>query len=472
MNTNLDSSPAAARWKIPAAIAAIACALAVSLLLRHSPSPAAVQTTPPVETADQAISSIPMPTGNSASEKTLAKTLDKLRKAPNSAMEWAKTGDALAQRMRDSGDLSFYPIAGKAYLHALSLDPKEVPALNGMAWVTGGAHRFDESVAWANKSLAVEPANADAYGIIGDADLELGAYDAAFEQYQKMMDLRPNLSSWSRGAYLLWITGDTFKATALMDKAIRAGGAFAEDTAWCRAKLATMYCHQGDFKSAAEALAPSLRAKSRNAHVLLAAAQIAEATDEPELAVGYYKLMLENGSQHDALVGLGDLHAAKGEMEEAEKYYRQVEELHVANLASKVHDHTKMALFLADHDRNLVEAMRLAEQDKLTRNVLTADDLAWVYFKNGENEKAIAAIKIALSRNTPDSSIHYHAGMIALKAGDISSALRHLQIALAMNPRFSVLQAPLARAALVSIANRKAMPTGLTTSVSSEHGAK
>ena len=117
-----------------------------------------------------------------------------------------------------------------------------------------------------------------------------------------------------------------------------------------------------------------------------------------------------------------------------------------------------MALFFADHDRNVVEAMRLAEQDKLTRNVLSADTLAWVYFKNGQIDKAIPAIKLALSRNTPDSSIHYHAGMIALQSDDIESAMRHLQIALAMNPKFSLLQAPLARAGLQRIADRKVAP--------------
>lgn len=462
------SRPGKSRWKIPAVIACIAGAFGLALYL-HKPAISGSSAAKPVaDTAESAFAAIPLPTGNSASEKAVTAALTDAHKKPTSAEAWATIGDTLAQRLRDTTDQNFYKLAGTAYMHALSLDSANVAAMNGMAWVTGGAHKFDESIAWADKSIAVNPANADAFGILGDANLELGNYEDAFDQYQKMMDLRPDLSSWSRGAWLLWLTGDTLKSGNLMQQAIRAGGAFAENTAWCRAKLATMYFQDGSYPAAAEAVAPSLKEHSKNPHILLIAAHIAEATQEPDVAAEYYKLMLIPGPNHDALAGLGDLAAAKGDAAEAEKYYRQVEELHAANLSSGVHDHMKMALFLADHDRNIVEAMRLAEQHKLTKNVLEADALAWVYYKNGENDKAIKAIKLALSRHTPDSGIHYHAGMIALKAGDLESARRHLQVAIAQNPRFSVLQAPLAAKALEEIATRNRLPAAAAQSTGIE----
>ncbi len=40
--------------------------------------------------------------------------------------------------------------------------------------------------------------------------------------------------------------------------------------------------------------------------------------------------------------------------------------------------------FYADHDRNLIEALRMAEQRKLSDNVFDADTLAWCYYKNGQ----------------------------------------------------------------------------------------
>src|SRR5438552_3446118 len=44
----------------------------------------------------------------------------------------------------------------------------------------------------------------------------------------------------------------------------------------------------------------------------------------------------------------------------------------------------QLALFYADHDRRLPEALRLAEQESRSRGgVYTDDALAWAFYKNG-----------------------------------------------------------------------------------------
>lgn len=394
------------------------------------------------------LAAIPSTSGKSASENAVREAIQKTKSNPTKPEQWVSLGDALAQRIRETTDLSYYNFAESAYQRAIELTPDCVDAMNGMAWVEGGRHQFDRSIEWANRALAIAPDNADAFGILGDADLELGNYDSATENYQRMMDLRPDLSSWSRGAHLLWLTGNKVEANTLMEKAIRAGGAFAENTGWCRANLAMMLFHDGAFAAATQVLEPSLRAKSRNLPILLISARLATAAHEPKVAEQYYQLMLEAGPHHDALVGFGDLQAHQGHPLEAEKFYRQVEDLHTAHLTSGAHDHVQMARFYADHDRNLIQALRLAEQHKLTRNVLEADTLAWVYYKNGDQPRAIEAIKRALSQCTPDAEIHYHAGMIAAKAGDHETAKRHLETAIAMNPQFNILQVAVARRTL------------------------
>ena len=435
--------------RLTAIILCLAGALGTALFLKQQEPPssaAAVSELPP--TPAEVLAGIPVPSGDSVSEKAQVRALQQAKTNGGKAEVWVSLGDTLAQRQRESTDQTYFDFAEAAYQQALRLKPDTVDAMTGLAWVEGGRHRFDASQEWARKALVLAPESADAYGILGDAALELGDYEAATDHYQKMMDLRPDLSSWSRGAWLLWLTGDQVQATSLMEKAIRAGAAFAENTAWCRARLATMLIHDGAFVAASKALEPSLRERSRNPHILLAAARLATATKDFEVAEQYYQKLLENGPNHDALVGLGDLEAIKGKSAEAEKYYLQVEQLHTAHLASGVHDHVQMAKFLADHDRNLIDALRLAEQHKLTRNVLEADVLAWVYHKNGDQPRAIEAIKRALSQNTPDAEIHYHAGMIAAAAGDREAATRHLRAAIAMNPQFNPLQAPIARKTL------------------------
>lgn len=440
------------------------CVLAAFFTARffHEPSktlppPISNEPSSPILTPTAILNRLPVPDPNTKTGKLLAASLLKARTSPNDAKNWIQIGDAFAQLQRESEDPHYYDAAETVYSEALRLTPKSVNALAGMAWVTGGRHQFDKSIAWGNQALAIDPQCIDAFGILGDAALELGEYDMAFDNYQKMADLRPDLSSWSRAAHLLWLTGETNKAKTLMGKAIGAGAPFAENTAWCRIRMATMLFHEGAIPPAEDAIRPLLEAGSKNSHLLLLAASIACAKDDLTLAENHYRTLLESGPNQQAYAGLGDLMTAQGKSEEAEKFYLNVEELHASHVLNGVHDHGFMAKFLADHHRNLVEALRMAEERKLTKNVQEADTLAWVYYKNGMLPQAIAAMKNALSQNTPDPEMHYHAGMIASAYGDLTSAKKHLERALAMNPNFSLIQAPLAVKALEQLDQQKSV---------------
>ena len=101
----------------------------------------------------------------------------------------------------------------------------------------------------------------------------------------------------------------------LMEKAIRAGAPYAENTAWCRAKLAMMLFEDGAFLPAAQMLAPALAAAPQNIHVLLAAGRIASARNDFEGATRYYQTVLEAAPSHEALAALGDLAAINGDHE-------------------------------------------------------------------------------------------------------------------------------------------------------------
>ncbi len=422
---------------------------------------AAVATTPNAAplTAGQTIAQIPPPKGTSATDRALGVAFAKVRGKSDDCVGWVNLGDALAQVLRDTANEKYYDHAETAYLFALRLQPRSVDAMTGMAWVADGRHLFEQSRQWANRALALDASNAAAFGILGDAAVELGEYDAAYEHYQKMMDVKPDLSSWSRGAHLLFLTGDSKKAIWLMEKAIKAGAPFAENTAWCRARLAMMLFNQGAFISAAQVLEPPLKTGTKNTHVLLAAGRIAAAREYFPAAEKYYQTVLEGGANHDALAALGDLCATNGKKAEAEKYYDQVEALDKVQFARAGHSHMAMAKFYADHDRKPIEALRMAEARKLTRNINDADTLAWVYFKNGDQPHAIEAIKRALSQKTQDAEIHFHAGMIAAKFGDRVSAQNHLQLALSLNPHFSILQAPVAVATLEQLGSSQSAPT-------------
>ena len=331
--------------------------------------------------------------------KSMAAAVEQVRRLPDSAQAWVALGDVIAQGQRETADPSCFGHAAIAYQRALQLQASHTGAMAGMAWVHGGRHEFDLSRLWAEKALALEPGNTASHGIIGDAAVELGDYDEAFEHYQKMMDLRPDLSSWSRGAHLLWLTGKQSRAVLLMEQAIKSGGPYAENTAWCRARLAIMLFHDGALLPAAQALAPAIDAGSVNPHVRLAAGRIAAAGADFETARMHYQKVLESGGNLEALIALGDIFAVRGDTFSAEKYYAEVEALHRSHRETGIHDHMEMARFYADHDRQLPEALKLIQEHGQSGNPMEMDTFAWVYFKNGDQNKAIECIKTASEKS-------------------------------------------------------------------------
>jgi tetratricopeptide (TPR) repeat protein len=355
---------------------------------------------------------------------------------------WTRLGDAYMQKARETADLSYYGRAEGAYRKALASNPSSANARVGMGWVSGGRHEFEQSIDWARKALAIDPNRADAYGLLGDAAVEMGDYEKAFDHYQKMLDLRPDISSYSRGAHLLFMTGDIRKATLLMTKAIGSGAPFAENTAWCRAQWALMQFAQGSYLSASQLLTEALQAAPNNYHLLAAMGRVKAAMKDYDAAIDYYKRAEAVVPQHEVVVALGDIYTLQGKTQEAAAQYALVDVIHKLNRANGVIGDLQVAQFFADHDRNLDEAVRLAETEYATRpNVYVADTLAWCYYKTGRIAEAQRTIAKALSQNTPEAMFLHHEGAIYARAGDYAHAKTALYQALSLSPNFHPLAA-------------------------------
>jgi tetratricopeptide (TPR) repeat protein len=387
---------------------------------------------------------LPAQSARPASDDVIEKASAIARSRPTSAA-WSRLGDAYMQKARETMDLSYYGRAEASYREALTLNPNYANALVGVAWVLSGRHEFEQSIEWAAKALKIEPNRADAYGLLGDAATEMGDYDSAFEHYQKMLDLKPDIASYSRAAHLLFVTGGFRKATLLMSKAIGSGGAYPENRAWCIAQLALLDFAQGAYVPAEQLLSQALKETPSNYHLLAAMGKVKAAQKDFPAAVEYYKGAQAIVPQHEVVVALGDLYTLAGRTEDANRQYALVDVLRKLNKANGVTGDLQMAQFLADHDRDLDGALRLAEAEYKTRpTVYGADTLAWCYYKNGRIPEARKYSSKALSQNTPEALFFYHRGLILAKGGDIGEARRTLYQALSQNPYFDPLGAVVA----------------------------
>lgn len=373
---------------------------------------------------------------------------------PNDAKAWVQLGDALMQKARETAEPNYYDYAEKTYVKGLSLAPQDPEALLGMAWVTSTRHQFAESITWAKKTLAIAPRLHAAHGLIGDAYVETGDYENAFQSYQTMLDIRPDVSSYSRGAHLLYLTGDLRKAIWLMDKAVKAGGPYAENSAWCRAQLADMYLSEGAVLPARQTVEPAIKLTPDNYHLQAEMGKIKEFQGDLKGAIAAYEKAVAITPQHVALVELGDLYAATGDKAKAEAAYAQAEKTHDHHMVKGLKDELYMARFFVDHDRQKERALKIAEGRSDTTNPMDAENVAWVFYKCGKFADAKTMINKALSKGTPDAMRLYHAGMIYAALNDRFPAQEYLQRAVDLNPHFSLSGTPDALAKLQELGSK------------------
>lgn len=401
-----------------------------------TPAPAS-RSASPVTTPDATLAAITTPLRASASDREIDKWAALAKKRPGETTSWVRLGDSFMQKARETADLSYYGKAEGCYAKALTISPNRTEALIGQAWVNSGRHEFEKSVELAQKALAVDPENNEAYGLIGDAYVEMGKYDLAVIQYQKMLDLRPDLSSYSRGAHMMQLTGDTKKALWLIDKAIKTGGPYAENTAWCRAQEAQIMLGVGAYMPADKLMTEALKSNPKNFHLLVTQGRAKSALKLYPSAIESFKKAVEIAPQLDAVIALGDLYKVAGKHDLAKNQYDLVESIHKLNKANGVKGDLQIAQFYADHDIHLPEALKMAEEECKTRsNVYAEDILAWCYFKNGRLPEAKKAIEAAVSVKTPEALFLYHKGMIQAKSGEVSSARKTLYEALSVSPNF------------------------------------
>jgi tetratricopeptide (TPR) repeat protein len=397
--------------------------------------------------------------GSSASvpdRPSIDQTIDRLtlktRQQRQDRAAWTALGDAFMQKARETADASYYGRAEQAFEQARALDAANGDAIVGLAWVQSARHEFEKSTEWAQKALALDSTNAAAHGLLGDAALELGDYDLAAEHYQRMLDLRPDLSAYSRSAHFLFVIGDVRRATWLMDRAIKAGGPYPENTAWCRAQLALMHLATGNLVAAEQIVDQAIARTPNNYHVLFAQGRVRAARANYAGAIDAYRRASAIAPQHKVAVALGQLYTVTDDRKNAEQQWALVETIDRLNKANGVTGDVQIARFLADRDRRLAEALAIAEREfKRRPNVFAADALAWAYYKNGRYADARRLVAKALAHRTPDASFLFHAGMIHAKLGDRATAQRQLAQALSLNAAFDPIDAPIAAATLAEL---------------------
>jgi len=295
---------------------------------------------------------------------------------------------------------------------------------------------------WGEQAKQINPDRPYAYGVVADAQIELGRYSEAVETLQAMVNLRPDMSSYSRISYARELHGDISGALDLMQRAVDSGVPNAENTAWVRTQLGTLYFNTGQLDQAEIEYQHTLQDRPNYVYAIAGLGRVRAAQGNTDEAIKLLTQAVAIMPMPEFVITLGDLYQSTGQHEAAGQQYKLVAAIEKLYQANGVDLDMEIALFNADHDQNLNETLALARKAYANRpSIYGADVLAWALYKTGNYTEAKKYSEEALRLGTKDALKYFHAGMIALKLGDKTQAREYLEQALSINPHFSILYA-------------------------------
>ena len=209
-------------------------------------------------------------------------------------------------------------------------------------------HQFTEAIRWGERSLAINAYKARTLGVIGDGQLELGRYDEAFATFQRMVDLRPDLSSYARVAYARELIGDVDGAIAAMEDAVQAGAPYGENTAYVQVQLGHLSFNAGRLDEAEAAYQKAMRLYPNYKYAQAGVARVVAARGDLPRAIALLTDVVDVMPLPEFVIALSDLYRAAGQPAEAAKQDDLVRAMSALYQTNGVDLNIELAMFEAE----------------------------------------------------------------------------------------------------------------------------
>jgi tetratricopeptide (TPR) repeat protein len=390
--------------------------------------------------------SLPVREGASADTTLLPRLQRQVRENRAGAHGLTLLGLAYQQAARESGDPTYYPKSEAVLKRALRLGQDDLLATSGLGALALSRHQFRDALALGRRAVALSPTTARGHGIVGDALVELGRYEQAFAAFDRMVSLKPSLASYARVSYARELLGDIGGAAEAMQLAIDAATGQRESQAWAYTQLGKLYATHGRLGPAEHQYRRALGVRTGYVYAVDGLAQVAAARGRLREAISLERRAAEEIPLPQFVATLGDLLRASGDDHGAARQYALIGAIDRLLRANGVRVDLESALFDVDHGVHLRRALARAHAARADRPSIDGDDvLAWALARNGRCADALHYSKRALRLGTVDANKFFHRGMIERCLGNGAESKRWFRRALAVNPHFSVISAPVAK---------------------------
>lgn len=307
----------------------------------------------------------------------------------------------------------YYPAILKILDGILYLNPNNFEATTFKASVKMSQHQFSEARDLAEMARGINPNNAYVYGVLVDANVELGDYKKAVEMSDKMQNLKPSLEAYSRVSYLREIYGDYKGSIQAMKMAVEAGLPGSEPYCWSKNTLGQLYETTGKLADAENEYKGILAVRPSYAFAMRGQARVLKAQKQYEKALAVLEkaaMIMPEFSFHEEMA---EIFALQGNKEKAMKKFEDVAKM-LDEDAKSGHavDLELCKLYTKMEQLDNAKKYGMIELQKRPKNIDVNHAMAVVEFKMNDFKKAKEYITVALSTGSKNPELLNDAGKI------------------------------------------------------------
>lgn len=371
--------------------------------------------------------------------KTVAK-VDELKKAiaknPGDVKPRLQIATIYMAEARITGEHPYYyPAVLKILDGVLSIDPRNFEATTFKASVKMSQHHFAEARELAEQARQINPSNAYVYGVLVDANVEMGDYEQAVAMSDKMQALKPSLESYSRASYLREIYGNYPSSIEAMKMAVQAGLPGSEPFCWSKNTLAHLYVVTGQLDKAESEYAEILAIRPSYAFAMGGQARVQMLRKEYDKALATLSkasAILPEFSFHEQMA---EIYTLQGNKEKAAgKYAEVVKMLDEDAQSGHTVDLELCKLYTKTGQLDSAAYYGQKEFTKRPKNIDVNHALATVAFQKNDLKKAQEYIETAMRTGSKDPELLQQASQIALALGNVDESRKLITEAKKVNP--------------------------------------
>lgn len=350
-----------------------------------------------------------------ATQKKVREYRADLKQHADKIEDYIRLAEIYLQESRVTANHHFYvPVASTLIDETLRRDPINFEALVTGAGLKMTLHQFADAEKMVSQAIAQNPYNATSYGVLCDANVELGHYQTAIAACDSMMAKRPDLRSYARASYLRQLTGNDDAAIQAMLMAADAGAFGAENRCWTLYQLANLFFQKGKLDTAAYIYRGILQERPSYAYAHSGLAMVHVARAEYGEAIRELVTATQQLPEHVFLEQLADVYLAMGDTTNAHTLEGRVFTAFDQHEKDGWNIDREYAQFAADHSVRLDEALERAEREWKRRptNADAIETYAWCKYRSGDANGAASLMERIAAYRIVTPTYHYRAALI------------------------------------------------------------